>query len=282
MNSGLTGALGTAPLQTVKVRLGSFQGRSHTQIPLERRGSVFFGDPRLSKTGEESFSAPKGTASGLRSFAGPMAVASGSYSVAFGGEVGAFTGTASSTNAFAFAGTASGTDSCCLGRGSTSTQARSFAFGHTSNATAADAYAIGQTALADRAGVMAFGTGRFSNTGDAQSLLTNARITTSSTTPTTATLAIPTNKAISGRVIVVAKQTSSANVCRYTVEFLAVNASGTSSLQWSSVVADHEDTPSADLTIGVNDATDSIELTWTAPDANTWRVCAQIFAAEVL
>ncbi len=184
--------------------------------------------------------------------------------------------------------TASNTATVSVGLNCTASANTSFAIGNGSTATATATGAMGSAAASSRQGMISFAAGAFSAGGDAQAMFYVQRIQTTSTTPTllrsdgsSVNFTIPSNKAITGYIEVIAKQASSANVCSYAITFTAVNNGGTSTLPQSSVTVLYESNAAADCTIAVDDATDSIQITWTAPDANTWRVVATGYCTEV-
>jgi hypothetical protein len=192
----------------------------------------------------------------------------------------------------------------CGGINNTASQQKATVAGGSSNVASGDSSTVlggeGNTASAQFSlvsgneaagsifGQYAHATGRFSAKGDAQCSRFIARNSTTSTTPvelflngTSLRLTIPSNKGIAGKMMVQAKQASSANQCYYEVDFVAVNNAGTSSLAFSNVTAHHESNAGADFAVTVDDALDAIIMTWTAPDSNTWRCVAVIEAVEV-
>jgi hypothetical protein len=247
--------------------------------------------------------------------AGALNTASNSYAVAMGfnctasnqfgfsagqsNNVSAYNGgaigegnTVSGNWAFAFGrnNNMSGTE--CFAGGQTNTVAANFsaALGQNNQTVSGATHSIatGEQARADRLGMQAHASGMFAANGDAQKVTLIARRSTTSTTPTelflngsSIRLTIPSNKGIAGKMMVQAKQASSANQCFYEVVFVAVNNAGTSSLAFSNVTAHHESNAAANFVVTVDDTLDAIILTWTAPDANTWRCVAAIEAVEV-
>lgn len=88
MNSGLVGALGAAPLQTVKSRLGSFQGRSYTHIPNSGRlmiGSSTVG-PILEASSNKANASIKLSSNGNHAAAGGSVILEGGSNI-FGGNI---------------------------------------------------------------------------------------------------------------------------------------------------------------------------------------------------
>jgi hypothetical protein len=247
-------------------------------------------------------------------------VASGIYSLLIGGTrgtasgdsaavVGGITGIASGINSAVIAGgqgTASASQAVTIGGVNTVASAESSCVlagssgiasgpqsaviaGVQSTASGNSAVAHGRQATASLYSNYAHASGQFAAFGDAQYTRAIARRQTTSTTATelfldgsSLRLTIPSNKGIAGKMMVQAKQASSANQCYYEVDFVAVNNAGTSSLAFSNVTAHHESNAGADFAVTVDDTLDAIIMTWTAPDSNTWRCVAVIEAVEVI
>ncbi len=293
-----TGAFILGPVPDGSSTGGNNRGTYAIDLQLERSGAtqVASGSGAVAIGSRCTSSASGSVAIGFNAVAG-----SSSYAVAIGkdctstasdGSVAMGVGcTASSFHAVAMGGscsatavasTASGLNSAASGNGSV-------AMGNGCGASATGTAAFGHTASSSRHGMLSFAGGAFSSGGDAQQIIYVQRIRTTSTSPTllrsdgsSVNFTIPSGKAISGYIVVIAKQASSANACSYHITFTAVNNGGTSTLPQSAVTALYESNASANCTIAVDDATDSIQLTWTAPDTNQWDVVSVGYCAEVV
>lgn len=300
MNSGLVGALGAAPLQTVKARLGSFQGRSHVFFPLSRDSSFVIGgqppdgsinggnkrgvgavDLQLLRllssnvaSGNYSFVAGgrRTTASGLDAIAFQNGSASGSSSVCFGGN-------------YDYPGSASGTGSFAFGEAASASGNKSVSLGSHGIASADNGLSLGFHARADRA-IMAWSSGRFgagNGEGFRQAIRANFANTTTNNTPQNITLGVPSGKVISCLINLVGIKSDGSSVAQYIRKCCIKNVGGTTSLVGSVEIigTDYEDNPLTDVTITASDITDTLNIAVTGISSETWRWCVTIDGTEL-
>jgi hypothetical protein len=321
MNSGLTGALGTAPLQTVKVRLGSFQGQPHTQIPIPLRGAFILGLPPDqkgsqftptggNKRGEYSVdlqTEPKGGgASQSRVSSGRSSFCANSFNTASGGNSSAL-GSASIASGLASlaagsAVTASGSYSTALGNGGTASGTRSFvacwngtassddavAIGRANTASAIGAIAVGENSQADRRAMMAHASGFFNSRGDAQKAVFIARNKTTTNSAVelfldgaTTHITIPSGKMLSATVNIIGSKSDGSSVAHYFRKCCIKNVGGTTSLVGSVEAIGTDIAAGTLINITADDANDALKIEVTGIAAETWRWTAVIEGAEI-
>jgi len=316
MNSGLVGALGTAPLQTVKARLGSFQGRSHTHIPIAKDGAFILGP---TPDGTAIGGNKRGTgavdlqlvrtqatrvASGLNSFiAGSLnSTTSGNNSVVIGGGLGSASGpnsalvgtsscTASGTNAAVIAGnftTSSGDTSLATGFDTLASSSFSVAMGNRCQSTASSALAHGTRALANRVGMRAQSGGFFSVTGDGQSIELTSMCRTTSTTPaelfldnSSARISIPNGKILSATINIVGTKSDGTSVAQFVRKACIKNVAGTTSLVNSVETIGTDTVNGTSVSITADDTNDALKIEVTGITSETWRWVASIEGVEI-
>lgn len=285
MNSGLVGALGAAPLQTVKSRLGSFQGRSHTQLSLATNGALILGE------------APDGTviggnARGARAVDLQIVkyvaneVASGPDSAILA----SIASRASASKSIVVCGEqtiSSGGGSFAGGYGSVASGSHSFAFGQQSTASGPYSTALGTGAVADRWGMLAFSSGRFGFAGSGQNCFFTLLGTTTNNTPTIILvggvnyLTIPSGKVMSGIVNICGIKSDVSVVARYCRQFTIKNVAGTTSLVGSVVTVGSDEANGTSVSITADDTNDAFKLEVTGIASESWRWVVTINAIEV-
>jgi hypothetical protein len=320
MNSGLVGALGAAPLQTVKSRLGSFQGRSHTQLSLAKNGALILGEAPNGKISggdvrgigavdlQTSRSAANRVASGSNAIAiGTNALASSSNSTAIGQNVIAianFGGTAvaigsSAAVSASYGGVAIGDSASVGGQGGTAVGNYSLAnglngvaIGINAKANAFNSLAFGGDGpcTADRDSMVSFGGTNFS-TGNSALVLFKLIANTSDSTPTKLTLrrstvaplTIPSGKILSCIIQVIGSKSDGSSVTFYTRKVCIKNISGTTTLVGNieTIGTDYKDNALTDVVISPNDTTDSLDITVTGIAAENWRWIANVQGVEL-
>jgi hypothetical protein len=306
MNSGLVGALGTAPLQTVKVRLGSFQGRSHTQVPIAQDGALILGPPPDgatiggTKRGVRSVdlqlnrgTAANRVASGESSFAaGSLGTASGLYSAVLN-----VNGIASGTSSFAFAATlgqpstASGGNSGVMGRQHNISGADSFAVGLANIGGGSQCFASGMYTAPTYTGGFFHSSGRFDNgsTGQSQFVLRTACRVSSGDTPIELFNGISLNQRLlisSGKqqsllINIIGVKSDGSVTAQYFRKCCIKNVSGTTSLVGSVEAIGTDITAGTAISITADDVNDALKIEVTGVAAETWRWSAVIEGVEI-
>jgi hypothetical protein len=305
MNSGLTGALGTAPLQTVKVRLGSFQGRSHTQIPLAKDGALILG---ATPDGSTINGAKRGArsvdlqlergivatrvASGPNSFsAGTLGTASGSSSVALNSF-----GVASGNGAFVAAGfgqgsTASGANSAAIGRQSVVSGDDSVALGLGQVGGGSQCVSTGMYTSPSYVGGFFHSSGRFNSvsTGQSQFVLRTACRVSSGDTPVelfngisnNLRLLISSGKQQSLLINIIGVKSGGSVTAQYFRKCCVKNVGGTTSLVGSVEAIGTDIAAGTSISITADDTNDALSIEVTGVAAETWRWTAVIEGAEI-
>jgi hypothetical protein len=306
MNSGLTGALGTAPLQTVKVRLGSFQGRSHTQIPLAQDGALILGPPpdgtRIggAKRGARAvdLQIDRGTAasrvsSGTNSFAaGSLGTASGLDSAVLNSS-----GIASGTSSFAFGGsasqgsTASGGNSGVMGRQHNISGADSFAVGFSNVGGGTQCFASGINAGPIYTGGFFHSSARYNtnSSGQSQFVLRTACRVSSGDTPVELFNGISLNQRLlisSGKqqsllINIIGVKSDGSVTAQYLRKCCIKNVGGTTSLVGSVEAIGTDIAAGTSISITADDTNDALSIEVTGVAAETWRWTAVIEGAEI-
>lgn len=287
MNSGLVGALGAAPLQTIKSRLGSFQGRSHTQLSLAAGGALILGKaPDGTVIGGNKRGAGAVDLQTTRSSA--IYVASGPDSAVLASH----SSVASSSRSMVVCGentTASGGSSFALGHRALASGDNSIALGVDCTSSGYLSVALGAQAVADRWGMLAFSGGRFGTSrGTGQNSFFTFLGVTTNNTPTIILLSgvvyltIPSGKVMSGIANICGIKSDGSVVARYCRQFTIKNVAGTTSLVGSVVTVGSDEANGTSVSITADDTNDAFKLEVTGIASETWRWVAFVDAVEIV
>lgn len=300
MNSGLIGALGTAPLQTSKSRLGSFRGRSYTQIFVAKDGSFVVGEkPNGNVVGGNVPGEGSIQISTVRDQAGQ--VASGKRSIVIGSRsaasvqsgiaIGANAEASGNAASIAIGGNEANYTATCSAGGlaihGSSTGQNAVALGRSTSASATGALAIGDGATASNSW-MAYSNGNGFGGGVGGNILSVAGgllAVTTNATPTTMTfaryvssfLSIPSGYVMVATCTITCASSDGTNMGVFTRRVTIKNVSGTTTLVQSQVMGtDYEDDAGLDVTITADDANDRLKIEVTGIAGTTYRWAADV------
>ena len=312
MNSGLIGALGAAPLQTVKNRLGSFRGTRHLNLLLPKDGALVLGPP------------PDGTVNGGNkrglnavdfqvSRSASSRVASGLNSVIIGGQ----NNTASDSGSIAggSSNTSSSLDSVALGSGNSASGVYSVSLGQSNAASGAYSFAVnrgnvasgsyssvlggfnissntntlalGSRSLADRSHMIAYASGMFASTGDSQrsSFIVSGKTTTNVAVElyiaTSTRLTIPSGKIFSCLINIVGTKSDGSTVAQFVRKACIKNVGGLTELVNSVETIGTDSASGTSVLITADDTNDALKIEVTGIASETWRWVASIEGVEV-
>jgi hypothetical protein len=310
MNSGLTGALGTAPLQTVKMRIGNSQGRSHVQIPLSPGYALVLGRPvrATGNTGFASFRRGAGAVDFQTSSSVGINVASGTGSFLAGTNdcrasaansavVGGFQNYATGSESLGIGGntnTISGQWSVAGGFSCAASGERAFAFGNRVTASAQASSAFGSRAVAHGLSMMAHACGSIANTiGGAQRTWQTASGRTIGAVSqtlhpageaysTSNYISIPSGKAVNFLIRVIGVISDGSATAEYWRKVTIKNVGGTTSLAGSVETIGTDVASGTAISITADDTNDALNIEMTGVADQTWRWLATLEGAEII
>jgi len=283
MNSGLTGALGAAPLRTQRlsgqaaVTILDLQDKGGSLVCSEARARPFW-RPGIQST----------TIGGWSRSTGNFGIAIGSRARATGLNAIAIGGWQSSVEENGASGTitASGVGAMAFGRNATASGDDAVSFGRFATASGQGSFAIGAAVVADRAWLIAFSSA--TNNGAIQGSLQTMLCNTTDATPTRMQVAgfsrytINSGKVFSIITIINGVRQGGSDRCSFFRILTISNVSGTTTLHdLQSLGTDYKSNLSTDIAITANDTNDSLEIDVTGVAGQNWRWHAVLIANEL-